>query len=69
MGQMKNIYDTVINNDSVMDNDEFPFSARMAGDKCVALRQWMTTDPLYYNLLKENARANRNNMTEAESAF
>jgi len=32
-------------------------------------RQWMTADPLDYNLLKQNARANRNNMTEAESAF
>jgi len=32
-------------------------------------RQWQTADPLDYDLLKANARANRNNMTEAESAF
>ena len=32
-------------------------------------RQWQTADPFEYNLLKENARANRHNMTEAESAF
>lgn len=32
-------------------------------------RQWMTADPIEYELLKENAKANRNNMTEAESAF
>lgn len=29
----------------------------------------MTADPLDYELLKENAKVNRNNMTEAESAF
>jgi len=32
-------------------------------------RQWMTADPIEYNLLKAKARANRNHMTEAESAF
>lgn len=30
---------------------------------------WRTADVIEYGLLKENARANRNNMTEAESAF
>lgn len=32
-------------------------------------RSWMTADPMEYELLKENARNNRKNMTEAESAF
>jgi len=32
-------------------------------------RQWMTADPMEYELLKENAKNNRKNMTEAESAF
>ena len=31
--------------------------------------KWKTADILNYNLLKSNARANRSNMTEAESAF
>ena len=30
---------------------------------------WMTADPLEYELLKENARGNRKNMTEAEGVF
>ena len=30
---------------------------------------WMVADTMEYGLLKENAKANRNNMTEAESAF
>ena len=30
---------------------------------------WMTADPIEYGLLKDNARANRKNMTEAESTF
>ena len=30
---------------------------------------WMTADPTEYGLLKENARDNRKNMTEAESIF
>ena len=30
---------------------------------------WMTADPMEYELLKENARGNRKNMTEAESIF
>ena len=29
----------------------------------------MTADPMEYELLKENARSNRKNMTEAESVF
>lgn len=32
-------------------------------------RTWMTADPTEYGLLKENAKVNRKNMTEAESAF
>ena len=32
-------------------------------------RKWMTADPIEYGLLKENAKSNRKNMTEAESAF
>ena len=32
-------------------------------------RSWMTADPMQYELLKENARSNRKNMTEAESVF
>lgn len=32
-------------------------------------RQWMNADPMEYGLLKENAKSNRRNMTEAESAF
>ena len=32
-------------------------------------RKWMTADPMEYELLKENARSNRRNMTEAESVF
>jgi len=31
--------------------------------------QWHTADVLEYGLLKENAKANRNNQTEAESVF
>ena len=31
--------------------------------------KWQVADTLEYTLLKENARANRNNMTEAESVF
>ena len=30
---------------------------------------WMTSDPIEYNLLKENAKQNRKNMTDAESAL
>lgn len=30
---------------------------------------WMVADTIEYELLKENAKTNRNNMTEAESAF
>ncbi len=32
-------------------------------------RGWMTADPIEYGLLKENAKTNRKNMTEAESVF
>ena len=32
-------------------------------------RKWMTADPMEYELLKENARGNRKNMTEAERIF
>ena len=32
-------------------------------------RKWMTADPLEYELLKENAKKNRQNATEAESVF
>ena len=32
-------------------------------------RVWMTSDPMEYGLLKDNARSNRKNMTEAESVF
>ena len=32
-------------------------------------KDWMVADTMEYELLKENAKANRNNMTEAESAF
>ena len=32
-------------------------------------KDWMVADTMEYGLLKENAKANRNNMTEAESAF
>ena len=31
--------------------------------------RWMTADPMEYELLKDNARSNRKNMTEAESVF
>ena len=30
---------------------------------------WMTADPMEYGILKENAKSNRKNMTEAESVF
>ena len=32
-------------------------------------KEWMVADTIEYELLKENAKANRNNMTVAESAF
>ena len=32
-------------------------------------KDWMVADTMEYGLLKENAKANRNNMTEAEGAF
>ena len=32
-------------------------------------KDWKVADTMEYELLKENAKANRNNMTEAESAF
>lgn len=32
-------------------------------------RKWMTADSLEYELLKENAKKNRQNATEAESVF
>ena len=32
-------------------------------------KDWMVADTTEYELLKENAKANSNNMTEAESAF
>ena len=32
-------------------------------------KDWMVADTMEYGLLKENAKVNRNNMTEAESAF
>lgn len=38
-------------------------------DDKVARSQWKTADPLDYELLKANARANRKTMTEAESSF
>lgn len=31
--------------------------------------KWKTADPMEYELLKENSRSNRKNMTEAESVF
>lgn len=40
-----------------------PYTGRFRGSA------WMTADPMEYELLKENARSNRKNMTEAESAF
>lgn len=30
---------------------------------------WMTANPMEYGILKENAKSNRKNMTEAESVF
>ncbi len=41
-----------------------PYTGRYRGGK-----SWMTADPMEYGLLKENARNNRKNMTEAESVF
>ena len=32
-------------------------------------RSWKTADPMEYELLKENTKNNRKNMTEAESVF
>ena len=32
-------------------------------------KNWQVADTIEYELLKENAKVNRNNMTEAESAF
>lgn len=32
-------------------------------------KEWQVADTIEYELLKENAKANRNNMTEAEFAF
>ena len=32
-------------------------------------KQWQVADTIDYGILKENARANRRNMTEAESIF
>ena len=32
-------------------------------------KDWMVADTMEYGLLKDNSKANRNNMTEAESAF
>lgn len=32
-------------------------------------KDWMVADTMEYGLLKDNAKVNRNNMTEAESAF
>ena len=32
-------------------------------------KEWMVADTIEYELLKENARTNRNNMTDTESAF
>lgn len=32
-------------------------------------KNWQVADTIEYKLLKENAKVNRNNMTEAESAF
>lgn len=31
--------------------------------------RWKTADPIEYELLKENSRTNRNNLTEAEAVF
>ena len=40
-----------------------PYTGRYRGPA------WMTADPTEYELLKENAKSNRKNMTEAESVF
>ena len=45
------------------DKQKSPYTGRFRGSA------WMTADPTEYELLKENARNNRKNMTEAESAF
>lgn len=44
-------------------------SSPLKGDKRGSKGSWMVADTIEYGLLKENAKANRNNMTEAESAF
>jgi len=49
--------DNTSNNDSLL-----PFKGRQRG-------LWQVADTIEYKLLKENAKTNRSNQTEAESAF
>ena len=51
--------------DSLLPTQSSPFK----GDKRGSRGPWMVADTIEYELLKENAKVNRNNMTEAESAF
>ena len=45
------------------DGQKSPLTGKFRGST------WMTADPTEYELLKENAKSNRKNMTEAESVF
>ena len=48
--------------DSLLPVQSSPFKGDKRGS-------WQVADTIEYELLKENAKVNRNNMTEAESAF
>lgn len=50
---------------SSLNREDLGGSMKDLGGAC----SWMTANPMDYSLLKDNARANRKNMTEAESAF
>lgn len=51
-----------------MNNTTEEKSSFISGEERVGSK-WMTADSFEYGLLKENARGNRKNMTEAESIF
>jgi len=52
-----------LNREDIGESEKSPYTGRFRGSA------WMTADPTEYELLKENAKSNRKNMTEAESVF
>ena len=64
-----------LNREDIGGSEKSPLTGRFRGSEKSPLTgrfrgsAWMTADSMEYELLKENARGNRKNMTEAESIF